>query len=108
MTPTMDDILLAVQRVKRIGVLDIKGSLGAPHVREARLLAYFVASQCFNKSYAVIGKSVGRCESTVAEAVKRMTRQTRFHPELVDAVEDEVARIAQARMTTFSSGMEAR
>jgi chromosomal replication initiation ATPase DnaA len=107
MTPTMDDILLAVQRVKRVGVLDIKGSLGAPHVREARLLAYFVASQCFNKSHVVIGKAVNRSEATVGEAIRRLTRQTRFHPELVDAVEDEVSRILEAKRATFAA-LEAR
>jgi hypothetical protein len=97
MTATLNDILLAVQTIRGVGARDIRGVSREWRVKEARLLFYFVASQCFAKPYAWIAKAVNRSGDTVGEAVRRMTKETAFPPELVDAVEDEVARIVKAR-----------
>lgn len=97
MTATINDILLAVQTLRGVGARDIRGPSRDDRVREARLLFYFCASQCFAKPTVWIAKAVGRSSATVGEAIQRMKKHTAFPPELVDAVEDEVARMVKAR-----------
>jgi hypothetical protein len=94
---TINDVLLAVQTIRGIGAREIRGPSRDERVREARLLFYFCASQCFAKPTVWIAKAVGRSSATVGEAILRMKRTTAFPPDLVDAVEDEVARIVHAR-----------
>ena len=97
---TLNDILLAIQNVRRVGVREIRSASREPDVRDARLLFYFVASQCFAKPNAWIAKAVNRSGDTVGEAIRRMTKETAFAPELVDAVEEEVDKIVAARQAT--------
>jgi hypothetical protein len=97
---TLDDILLAVQRVTRIGVRDLRGDGQSANVREARLLFYFVAHQCFGKISANIAKTVQRHKDTVRQQVALMLKTPRFSTELVDAVEYEVEKIVAARQAT--------
>lgn len=94
---TIDDILLAVQRITHIGVRDIKGRGRTANVREARLLAYFVSSQCFSYSFAAIARRIGRDHTTVSAMVKKLVASRRFDPSLIDRVEDAATVIAAAR-----------
>jgi chromosomal replication initiation ATPase DnaA len=97
MTATLNDILIAVQTLRGVGARDIRGPSRDDRVRYARLLFYFCASQCFAKPTVWIANAVGRSKSTVGEAIRRLTQETSFPPELIDAVEEEVARIVKAR-----------
>jgi chromosomal replication initiation ATPase DnaA len=102
---TINDILLAIQNIKRVGVREIRSPSREIEVRDARLLFYFVASQCFAKPTVWIAKAVNRSSATVGEAVLRMKRTTAFPPELIDAVEDEVEKIVKARQGQNSMEM---
>lgn len=102
---TIDDVLFAVQRVTHIGVRDLKGRGQSANVREARLLAYFVATQCFNISCAAVAKAVNRDSSTVAGMVRRMVQVTRFDPQLIDRGEE--AAVAIAAVALRARSMEA-
>jgi hypothetical protein len=102
---TLDDILLAVQRVTRTGVRDIKGDGQSANVRDARLLFYFVAHQCFEKLSANIAKKVERHKDTVRQQVAMMLKTPRFSTDLIDAVEYEVEKIVAARQATNTMEM---
>jgi hypothetical protein len=102
---TINDVLLAVQTIRGIGAREIRGPSRDERVREARLLFYFVASQCFAKPTVWIAKAVNRSSATVGEAILRMKRTTAFPPELIDAVEDEVEKIVAARQATNTMEM---
>jgi len=95
---SINDILLAVQRVTRVGVRDLKFDGQSPHIREARVLVYFVASQCFDKSFSEIAEAMGRDRTTVAGTIKKRLHCTRFDPALIDQVEDAAEAIADARL----------
>jgi len=97
---TLDDILLAVQRVTRIGVRDIKGDGQSANVREARLLFYFVAHQCFGRLTSEIAKKAERHKDTVRQQVALLRKTPRFSTDIVDAVEYEVEKIVAARQAT--------
>ena len=94
---SINDVLLAVQRVTHVGVRDVKGRGQSVNVREARLLAYFVASQCFSYSFAAIARRIGRDHTTVSATVKKFVASRRFDPGLIDHVEDAAVVIAAAR-----------
>lgn len=99
MTPhvSIDDILLAVQRVTKTGVREIKNER-TPRARRVRMLFYFVASQCFDKSHADIALAVGRKPKTVQGMVREMRGYTRFDPELIDQIEEEAEAIYRGRL----------
>jgi hypothetical protein len=96
-TPTIPDILLAVQRVTRIEARDIRSAAIALPIREARMLAIFVASQCFNIGATEIANGLNLNWRTVSRAIAHLKSATRIAPELVDKVEDEVEVILAAK-----------
>ena len=105
MTPrvSLEDILLAIQRVKRIGVRDLKGRGQHANVRQARLLFHFVASQCFGFTSTEIAQVIGRDKTTVSDVVKKLCAETRVSPNLVDQVEDLAVAMREQRLSSATS-----
>jgi hypothetical protein len=95
---TINDILLAVQKVTRVGIRDLKGDGQFPHIRAARGLACFVAADCFNKSTEAIGRVLGRDAKSVRDVLMRRRRCAILDPDLIDRVEVEALTIASARI----------
>jgi chromosomal replication initiation ATPase DnaA len=96
---TIDDVLQAVQNVTRIGVRDLKGSGQFRHLSDARVLVYFVATQCFGLPLKVVAYACDRDCTTVGDMVRKAVAVTRFDPELVDRVEEAALGMAQARLS---------
>jgi len=97
MTPTIPDILIAVERVTHVGSREIRSAAIALPIREARMLAIFVASQCFNIGAADIANGLTLNCRTVSRALAHLKSATRIDPDLVDKVEDEVESILAAK-----------
>jgi DNA-directed RNA polymerase subunit F len=96
-TPTIPDILIAVERVTHVGARDIRSAAIALHIREARMLAIFVASQCFNIGSTEIAHGLNLNWRTVSRAIAHLKSATRIDPDLVDKVEEEVDSILAAK-----------
>ena len=94
----MADVLMAVQAITKVGVGELRGDSRLTHVNRARMLVYFVASQCFGLSTPLIAKGTGRDAGTIRNAIERLTAKTLFDPALVDRVEDAAINIAEARL----------
>jgi orotate phosphoribosyltransferase-like protein len=92
-TPTIPDILIAVERVTHVGAREIRSAAIALHIRESRMLAIFVASQCFNIGATEIANGLNLNWRTVTRAIAHLKSATRINPDLVDKVEDEVESI---------------
>jgi hypothetical protein len=97
MTPTMDDILLAVERVTGVKPSQIKSNSVEYNAHRARLLTYFVASECFDIGATTIAKATDRTVNAVRRSVGRMRNTTLVSPESVDQVEEAVEWISKAR-----------
>lgn len=95
---TINDILLAVQKITRVGIRDLKGDGMFPHIRAARGLACYVAADCFDKSADAIGKVLGRDPKSVRDVLDRRRRKAILDPDLIDRVEVEALTIASARI----------
>jgi orotate phosphoribosyltransferase-like protein len=96
-TPSLPDILQAVQRITGVTARDIRSAAIALHIRESRMLAIFVASQCFNIGATEIANGLNLNWRTVSRAIAHLKSATRIAPELVDKVEEEVESILDAK-----------
>ena len=96
-TVLIHDILLATQKVTRVGIRDLKGDGRFQHINDARNLAYYVACERFYKSYPDVARVMGRDRTTVAEAVKKL-RCKGPDRKLVARIEAEAWAIATARI----------
>src|SRR3990167_1180089 len=96
-TVLISDILLATQKVTRVGIRDLKGDGRFPHIQEARNLAYFVACERFYKSCPDVARVMGRDRTSVADMVKKL-RAKGPDAKLVAHIEAEAWAIATARL----------
>lgn len=100
MTPTMSDILFAVQRITGVTIAEMRSDRQSENVMTARKLVYFVANQCFSLSHRDIGCALNGHHGSVGNMIRKLTEETGVDPELVDKVEDEVERILAGRAQT--------